>query len=175
MGVERGRYIPLYAQQRRHHLTCLLGSVCVMWFCTPTRVAYSCLEKTKGQVMCNPSGGPTGGQLLSFWHCVLREAAASTVTVVGGWWFSSEALKAPYYTHFSFVMSLRERDVTQLFVTSMVGTGSSCVPWWDSDAPNNFLHLPMHGRKDSGLQVFLSFLENLCAPMSSKNAAVGLC
>lgn len=43
-----------------------------------------------------------------------------------GWWFPSEALKAPYYTHFSFVMSLRERDVTHLSFLS--------PPWWGQAA-----------------------------------------
>lgn len=34
--------------------------------------------------MCSPSGGSAGAELLSFWHRVLREEAASTAAMVGG-------------------------------------------------------------------------------------------
>lgn len=41
--VWREVYTYIYAQQRRHHLTCLVGCLCVMCFRTPARVAYFCL------------------------------------------------------------------------------------------------------------------------------------
>lgn len=144
MGVERGMCVPIYSQQRRYHLTCLLGSVCVMCFWTPARVAYFCLfRKNKGTGDVQPFRWPHQRRDPEF--LTLCSQRGSSLYSDRGWWFPSEVLKAPYYTHFSFVMSLKDRDVvTQLFVTSAVGTGSSCIHWWDSDAPNSFLHFPMH-------------------------------